>query len=307
MSKYIRRFGTPMLIAAFTMFAACRSDAKKGPDSTALGTDSTLNKDLALASRDSTAQPALKDVPAATPEAPARTASPAPKKRAPERTTPRTPSRPANSPVATAPATTSPTTTASGNTVTKNPTTGTNAETGGGAVGMIPAGATLTTNSSSKICTGTNAVGDHVTATVQTPVTGSNGATIPAGATVNMTVTALKRSENTNDKIVMEFAVNSVTFGGRTYPIEASVESAAINRVKDQPSNKDVQKVGIGAAAGAIVGRIFGKSTKATVIGGAAGAAAGAAAAAATANYQGCIDSGGSIVLKLTAPATVKA
>lgn len=305
MSKYIRHFGTPMLIAAFAVFAACRSDAKKGPDSTALGTDSTLNKDLALAGRDTTAQPALKDVPAAAPEAPA---SSIPKKRAPERTTPRPPSRPANTPVAT-PAATAPatTTTSSGNVVTKNPTTGANAETGGGAVGMIPAGATLTTNSSSKICTGTNAVGDHVTATVQNPVTGSNGATIPAGATVNMTVTALKRSENTNDKIVMEFAVNSVTFGGRTYPIEASVESAAINRVKDQPSSKDIQKVGIGAAAGAIAGRIFGKSTKATVIGGAAGAAAGAAAAAATANYQGCIDSGGSIVLKLTAPATVKA
>jgi len=172
---------------------------------------------------------------------------------------------------------------------------------------MIPAGATLNTNASSKICTGTNAVGDHVTATVSNAVTGSNGATIPAGATVNMTVTALKRSENSNDKIVMEFAVNSVSFEGRTYPIEATVTSAAVNRVKDQPGDKTAQKVGIGAVAGAIAGRIIGKSTKATVIGGAAGAAAGAAAAAATANYQGCIDAGGSIVLTLTAPATVKA
>jgi hypothetical protein len=172
---------------------------------------------------------------------------------------------------------------------------------------MIPAGTTLSTNSSSKVCTGTNQVGDHVTATVENSVTGSNGATIPAGATVNMTVTQLKRSENANDPVVMEFAVNSVTFGGHTYPIEATVQSAAVQRVKDQPGDKTAQKVGIGAVAGAIAGRIIGKSTKATVIGGAAGAAAGAAAAAATANYQGCIDAGGSIVLKLTAPATVKA
>ena len=63
MSKYTRRFGTPIVIAAFTVFAACSSDAKKGPDSVALGSDSTLNKDLALAGRDSTAQPQLKDVP----------------------------------------------------------------------------------------------------------------------------------------------------------------------------------------------------------------------------------------------------
>jgi hypothetical protein len=300
MSKYIRRFGTPMIVAAFTFIAACGSNAKKGPDSTALGTDSTLNRDLALASRDTAAQPQLKDVPATTPEAPAPSTA---KKRAPERTTPRPPSRP-NKPAVMPPATTpATTTTPSGNTVTTN----SKSDAGGGAVGMIPAGATLTTNSSSKVCTGTNAVGDHITATVAEAVAGSNGATIPAGATVNMTVTALKRSENANDNIVMEFAVNSVSFGGRTYPIEASVSSAAITRVKDQPGDKTVQKVGIGAVAGAIAGRIIGKSTKATVIGGAAGAAAGAAAAAATANYQGCIDAGGSIVLKLTAPATVRA
>jgi uncharacterized membrane protein len=138
-------------------------------------------------------------------------------------------------------------------------------------------------------------------------VSGSNGAMIPAGATVNLTVTALKRSENANDAIVMEFAVNSVTYGGRTYPLDASVTSAAVDRIKDEPTSKDVQKVGVGAVAGAIAGRILGKSTKATVIGGAVGAAAGAATAAATANYQGCIQSGGSIVVKLNSAATVKA
>lgn len=302
MSKYSRQFGTPMIVAAFALLAACSSDAKKGPDSVALGTDSTLNRDLALAGRDTTAQPQLKDVPATSPAAPA----PAPSKRAPApaRTTPRTPTRTTPAPVTPPPTTT----TASGNTVTKNPTTGTNpSAAGGGAVGMIPAGATLNTHSSSKICTGTNAVGDHVTATVESAVSGSNGATIPAGATVNMTVTALKRSENANDKIVMEFAVNSVTFGGRTYPIDATVTSAAVNNVKDQPGDKTAQKVGIGAVIGAVAGKIIGKSTKATVIGGAAGAAAGAAAAAATTNYQGCIDAGGSIVLKLNSPATVRA
>ena len=174
-------------------------------------------------------------------------------------------------------------------------------------VGTIPAGATLTTHANSRICTNTNAVGDHVTATVENSVAGSNGATIPAGATVNMTVTQLKRSENSNDPIVMEFAVNSVTFGGHTYPIEATVASAAVDRIKDQPGGKDAQKVAIGAIAGAIAGKIIGKSTKGAVIGGAAGAAAGAATAAATANYQGCISSGGSIVVKLTSAATVRA
>ena len=67
-------------------------------------------------------------------------------------------------------------------------------------MGTIAAGSTLNTHSNSKVCTNTNAVGDHVTATLDAPVTGSNGATIPAGATVNLTVTQLKRAENTNDQ-----------------------------------------------------------------------------------------------------------
>ena len=300
MMKYTRRLLSPIALtalAATTLLGACRSDSKRG-DSTALGADSTLNRDLALAGRDTNAQPQLKDVPTNAPAEP-KTSAP------PRKTTTPKPSTPAPKPSAPAPKTT---TTASGNSVTTNPSAGSNpSASGGGAVGMIPAGAIINTNAASRICTNTNAIGDKVTATVENAVTGNNGAVIPAGATVNLTVTALKRSENANDKIVMEFAVNSVTFGGKTYPIEATVESAAVDRIKDQPQSKDVQKVAIGAAAGAIAGRILGKSTKATVIGGAAGAAAGAATAAATANYQGCIPSGGSIVVKLTAPATVRA
>lgn len=293
MLKYTRHLGAPFFFATVIFIGACSSDAKKGPDSTALGADTTLNRDLALAGRDTGAQPQLKDVPPAT-------AAPKTSTRA----TPRAPvhTAPARRPTPPVPTTT---TTSSGNTVTTN-ATGTRGSAGGGAVGMIPAGSTLNTHAASKICTNTNAVGDHVSATLDNTVSGSNGAMIPAGATVNLTVTRMKRSENSNDPIVMEFAVNSVSFGGHTYPIDATVTSAAVNRVRDQPQSKDIQKVGIGAIVGAIAGKIIGKSTKGAVIGGAAGAAAGAAAASATANYQGCIDSGGSMVISLTGPATVK-
>jgi hypothetical protein len=117
-----------------------------------------------------------------------------------------------------------------------------------------------------------------------------------------MTVTNLKRSENATDKIIMEFRVNSISFGGKSYPIEASVADADVTKIRDQPASKDVQKVAVGAAVGAAAGKILGKSTKATVIGGAAGAAAGAATAAATANYQGCINQGARITVRLDAP-----
>ncbi|HVX39832.1 MAG TPA: hypothetical protein VHB25_09685 [Gemmatimonadaceae bacterium] len=301
MSKYTRHLGASLMLVGVTLLAACGGGEKKSDSTAALGADTTLNRDLALAGKDTTAQPQLQDVPTTAPSANAPAASNAPTTRTPTRTTPRR-----TEPRTTTPRPSTPTTrtTPSGNTETHNAP---GSSTGGGAVGSIAAGTTLNTHAASRICTNTNAVGDHVTATLENSVSGTNGAVIPAGATVNLTVTRLKRSENSNDPIVMEFAVNSVTFGGHTYPIEGTVASADVSRIKDQPQSKDVQKVAVGAAVGAIAGKIFGKSTKAAVIGGAAGAAAGAAAASATANYQGCIESGHSIVIKLTAPATVKA
>jgi len=287
MAKDTRRFATSIVLAA-ALFAACSSEAKKAPDSAALGADSSLTRDLAMANRDSAAKPELKDVPATAAET---------RKRPEPRAHDARPSTPKPGAAATTP---------SGNSVTRNPA-GSEAANAGGAVGTIAAGTTLNLHSSDKICTNTNAVGDHVTATLDGAVSGTNGATIPSGATVNMTVTQLKRSENSNDPIVIQFAVNSVTFAGKTYPLDASVTSASIDRVRDESKAKDVQKVAVGAVAGAIAGKLIGKSTKGAVIGGAAGAATGAGIAAATANYQGCIPSGGSIVVKLNSSATVKA
>lgn len=308
MTKYTRRLGAPLL-AAVTLLAACRSDANKRPDSTALGADTTLNRDLALANRDTNAQPQLQDVPANSAAAPSaatpRTEPRTTTRRAAPSTPRREPPRPA--PAKPAPTTTT-STTASGNTRTTTPGNANNpGAAGGGAVGTIAAGSTISTHANARTCTNTNQVGDHVTATVDNAVSGSNGAVIPAGATLNLTVTHLKRSENANDPIVMEFAVNSVTFGDHTYPIDGTVTSAAVDRVKDEPANADAKKVAIGAVAGAIAGRILGHSTKATIIGGAAGAAAGAGAAVATANYNGCVPAGGAIVVKLNSAATVRA
>lgn len=301
MSKYTRRLGASAFTAIALLGACSKADNKV--DSTALKSDSTLNRDLALAGRDTAAQPQLKDVPTTPAASEPKANNPPARVNRPSQSG--STKAPANRPAPTPPA---PTKTASGNTVTTNPSAGSNpSSSGGGAVGSIAAGTELTSHANSKICTNTNAVGDHVTATIDNAVSGTNGASIPSGATLNLTVTSLKRSENANDPVVMEFAVNSVTFGGHTYPIDATMTSASIDRVRDQPQSKDVQKVAVGAVAGAIAGKILGKSTKGAVIGGAAGAAAGAAAAAATANYQGCINSGSNISVKLNSPAMIKA
>jgi hypothetical protein len=286
MSKYMH--GARALIggsAAVAMLAigACSGDKKND----SLAQDSTLNQDIALANRDTAAQPQLKDVPATTAPAPApSTARPRSTTPTPTRTTP----RPAPPRVTPAPTTS---TTSSGNTVTRTPGA---RETG---LGTIAAGTSISLTSNSRVCTNTNHVGDAVTATVAQSVTGSNGAVIPAGATANLEITQLKRSENMQDKIQMGFRVKSISFGGHTYPVTATVSSAQVDRVKNQPGSKDAQKVATGAAVGAIVGQILGHSTKSTVIGGAVGAAAGAGTAAATSNYEGCVPSGGNITIAL--------
>ena len=143
--------------------------------------------------------------------------------------------------------------------------------------------------------------------TLTEPVTGSNGAVIPAGATAEIEVTKLKRSENANDNIEMGFAVRSISYGGNWYNVDADVTSASVDRVRASTTGNDAKKVIGGAVLGAVIGQVIGKDTKGTVIGAATGAAAGTAAAATTANYDGCVNDGGRITIKLTSPLTIKA
>ena len=291
MSKYTNRFSASLVLTLALIAGAC-SDKKADT----LAEDTSLNRDLQMANQDTTAQPALQDVPATAEPATSGPVASAPATR-PSRprttTTTRTPPR-TTRPSSPAPAP-APTTTASGNTVTKG--------SGGSerAVGTIPAGAEISLSSNSRVCTNTHKVGQRFSATVSNTVTGSNGATIPAGATATVEITQLDRSENANDPIHMGFRVVSVTFGGRTYPLDATTTYANVDRIRNQPKSKDVQKVVGGAAVGAILGQVLGKDTKSTVIGAATGAAA------ATANYEGCVPTGGRLTITLDNAATIQA
>ncbi|HET7613179.1 MAG TPA: YMGG-like glycine zipper-containing protein, partial [Gemmatimonadaceae bacterium] len=153
--------------------------------------------------------------------------------------------------------------------------------------------------SGQRVCTNTYNVGDRFTASVAESVQGSNGVAIPAGATAVIELTSLKRSENANDNIEMEFVVRSIAFNGKTYPVNSTVTSAQVERVRNGDASNDGKKVATGAIIGAIAGQIFGHKTKSTVIGAATGAAAGAVVAGATGKYDGCVPNGGRISLRL--------
>lgn len=289
MAEYTRFTRTAVLVpAALAALVACGGDNRN--TRAALSQDTALSRDIALANRvDSVTPPQLQDVPADTPAA--APVVPAPVRPAPAHTSsaPRTPA-PRHEPTTPRPSpTTSP---ASGAAPARN-----DAERGG--VGTIAAGSALLLNSNSKVCTNTSQVGDRFTASVAEAVTGSNGATIPAGATATVQITQLSRSENARDKIQMGFRVVSVAFGGRTYAVAATTQSADVSRVRNQPAAKDRQKVATGAAIGAAAGILLGKGVKGAVIGAAGGGLAGAGVAAATANYEGCLNDGAALRVTL--------
>ena len=280
---------TALCLSALMIVAGCKGD-KKGGD--VLAQDSTLTRDLQLANRDTTAQPQLKDVPSqAAPSAPAPQHVPAPRpvhRHAPAPT-------PTPPPVAAAPAP-APVTTPSGNTVQQNSGTG-NSE---GHVGTISAGTSLALVAGQRICTNTSSVGDRFTATLSAPVATSNGAAIPAGATVVLEVTSVKASQQAGDNMQIGVVARSLAYGGKTYPINGEITSAQVDKVRGA-NNNDAAKVLGGAAIGAVIGNIFGGRSKAkgTIIGAAGGAAAGAIAAHQTAKYDACIPSGGRITVRL--------
>ncbi len=294
----------PAVICAATLLAiaACsKSDNKTGQD--ALAQDSSLSRDLQLANRDTTAQPQLKDVPTTPPPAPPRAAVVERQRVAYTPPPPRRPApRPTPPPVTVAPTPTV-TTTPSGNTVTRAPAGNTE-----GAVGVVSAGTNIGLSSGQRVCTNTNSVGDRITATLAEAVTGSNGVVIPQGATAVLEVTSLGRSNQAGENMNIGLVVRSISYGGRTYPVNGQIVSAGVEQVKASDNN-DAGKVAGGAVVGAILGRILsGRSkTQGTIIGAAGGAAAGAVLAHQTQKYDACLPSGGRVVVRLDSPLQIQA
>jgi hypothetical protein len=275
--KYIRLFAAPLALSLALVAGGCSS---KDNANDTLAADTSLNNDLKLANSDS-ANPQLNDVAKGTTTTPTAT----------KKTTGG----------GTGSKTTVASKTPAGNTVTKTPAGS------AGVIRSIPSGSTVTLTSNTKVCTNTHKVGDRFTANVAEQVTGSGGATIPQGAQAVVQITSLKRSENSNDNVEMGFRVISISFGGKTYNVDATTQSAQVDKVRNSSKGNDAKKVAIGAAIGAAAGQVLGKDTKSTVIGAAAGAAAGTGAAIATANYEGCVNPGARIVVRLDNAMTVVA
>ncbi len=172
-----------------------------------------------------------------------------------------------------------------------------------GGMATLAAGSTMNLSLNQTLSTQTNQVGDGFTATVQQAVFGENGeVVIPAGATVHGRVTAVSKSNHVGEAAVISLAFESVAFGGRTYPLQATVEEAHPQRVTHNTVGRTAGRAAAGAAAGAILGKIMGgSSVKGAII----GAAAGTAVALGTADVDAVLPQGSQVVIRTDAPVTV--
>lgn len=279
------RFHSRFALAAVLVLAGACSDKSRQP-----APDSALAKDLALAQQVAPAQPQFNDAPiAATKPEPV----PVPKKEAPPapRPTPRRDAPPTQAPVARAPQ------------QTPQPVATTPAPTPAPAaqapvMGVIGAGSHVGMTTNAKVCAQNLLVGDKLTATVASGVTGANGAAIPVGAAVVLEVASVDKADPIEQSRIT-FRVRSVDVNGQSQPATGDVANNTPLQRIGESQNADRNKVIGGAVAGAVLGKIFGKSTKATVIGGAAGAAAGAVAGSRSAPADACLPAGSSLSLTI--------
>lgn len=169
-----------------------------------------------------------------------------------------------------------------------------------------PIGTTFSIRLNEQLSTETNRAGDSFMATLQESILGDDGSVVvPAGATVRGRVTGVQKSGRVGETAVLSLAFETVSFGGDSYPLDATVVRADPERVSRASTGEQVGKVAAGAAAGAILGRVLGKDTKGTITGAVVGAAAGTAIAMGTADVDAVLKEGSIMTIRLDAPIRV--
>ncbi len=170
-----------------------------------------------------------------------------------------------------------------------------------------PAGSVFAVTLNETLSTDKNRPGDGFTATLQDPIMDTDGnVLIPAGATVRGRVTRVQVSGNVTQAGVITLAMESISYGGHSYPLDASVIEAHAEKHTRQSTATQAGKAAAGAAAGAILGRVIGKDTKSTIKGAVIGAAAGTAVAMGTADVDAVLRAGSTMRVRLDGPITVR-
>ncbi|MFL5495968.1 MAG: hypothetical protein ACJ8DC_16405 [Gemmatimonadales bacterium] len=149
-----------------------------------------------------------------------------------------------------------------------------------------------------------DSAGQVVLARVSGDITDPSGIpVIPAGSEVQLTITRLEpaRSRSASDG-KLSLRVDAVTLDGNPVPTKGTVQPVPHELRGRGITAGEMEKVGVGTAAGAVAGRVITGRTKGAVVGGVVGAAGGAVVAAQTASRDVVVHSGTTVVFTLSAP-----
>lgn len=167
----------------------------------------------------------------------------------------------------------------------------------------LPAGTALAVTLATAVASDTSNVEDAVRATLRTPVLAGGVEVLPSGTAVLGHVTSANRSAKVKGRASVGVRFNTIDLpgaGGRE-----AITSATVTRVAPATKKKDATKIGIGAGAGAIIGGIVGGGDGAAK-GAAIGGGAGTGAVLATRGDEVRLPAGTPLMVKLTAPLTVR-
>jgi hypothetical protein len=170
----------------------------------------------------------------------------------------------------------------------------------------VPSGTTLAIRMNDELSTERSQAGDAFTAVLTAPLVDAAGIVlVPAGATVRGRVTAVAPSTRVGQTATMNLAFESISFGGQSHPLHATVERADVQQKTRTSTAEQAGKIAAGTAAGAILGQVIGRDRSSTIRGAAVGAAAGTAIAMGTADVDAVLPAGADVVIRLDQPIQV--
>jgi hypothetical protein len=161
----------------------------------------------------------------------------------------------------------------------------------------IGAGVVLTGATNALICSLANRPGDRFVLSLGDAVQSPDGAMLPAGTPILVELAPPAADGS------FAFRLRGVQLNGEFVPAEGSVavvDGATTERQVSKGGDKG--KVVTGAVIGGILGRVLGGGTRGAVIGAAGGAAAGTVAAARNTATERCLPSGARLTATLSAP-----
>jgi hypothetical protein len=142
-------------------------------------------------------------------------------------------------------------------------------------------------------------VGDAWTGVIKDPVTIDDQVVLPTGSTVQGVVKEVKPAQ-AGDRAMLTLAVTSVEVGGRTWPVDATMEPL----IAESTRARNLGAIAGSAAAGALIGSAVGGS-KGGVVGGLVGGAAAGAGVAKSKGYQVVVKSGTTWTFKVARDAVI--